>query len=167
MLDVMQACGPSLPHSLGTSGISPQAPFEVFVKTLSQTENSQSQFANALMRKASEKPEIWRWGDGIGRSLGNSQEEVVVLADRQWRGSIVGEVDGNESFLPHPEKSETSSAEDEIEHKSNGIPQTAQQWIYQEPASTVWDPGTVSPSTNHATSRHLGQAHEAGMFWQI
>jgi len=167
MLDVMQACGPSLPHSLGKSGISPQAPFEIFVKTLSQTENSQSQFANALMRKASEKPEIWRWGGGIGRSLSNSHEEVVDVADQRWRGNIVGEADGNESSLPRPKKSETSPVEEEVEHESNGIPQTAQQWAYQEPTSTVWDPGTVSPATNHTTSHHPGQAHEAGMLWQI
>jgi hypothetical protein len=106
MLDVMQACGSTLPtESYGVS----QDPFEVFVKTLSQTPNSQRQYANLLLAKAAEKPEIQRFTQTLHPELsgqamvppnldlgmpyepadGNS---LMPPAQRQWRGSIVGEI---------------------------------------------------------------------------
>jgi hypothetical protein len=108
MLDVMQACGTSLPNE--TYGVA-QDPFEMFVKTLSQTPNSQRQYANLLLAKAAEKPEIQRFttlnptlsehsmvppdldfGLGYGHANGNGAASLMPPAQRQWRGSIVGEI---------------------------------------------------------------------------
>ena len=58
MLDVMQACGTNIqPETYGVV----QDPFEMFVRTLSQTPNSQRQYANLLLAKMAEKPEIQRF----------------------------------------------------------------------------------------------------------
>lgn len=76
MLDVMHACG-SDDYGGGV---------EMFVKTLSQTPNSQKQYANLLLQKAAEKPVLERtFAVGFG--------DVVAPVTRQWRGSIVGEID--------------------------------------------------------------------------
>ena len=111
MLDVMQACGTSLPTE--NYGVA-QDPFEVFVKTLSQTPNSQRQYANLLLAKAAEKPEFQRLTQtltptlsiandamlpppaldlmGYGSSHVNGNGSLMPPAQRQWRGSIVGEI---------------------------------------------------------------------------
>jgi hypothetical protein len=118
MLDVMQACGTNFSHE--NYGLA-QDPFAIFVKTLSQTPNSQRQYANLLLAKAAEKPEIQRFtsalhpalsepalptmdfsvaGNGLELPLGNVNATgtgtAVGLAApvpaRLWRGSIVGEI---------------------------------------------------------------------------
>jgi hypothetical protein len=104
MLDVMQACGTSLPHE--SYGVA-QNPFEVFVKTLSQTPNSQRQYANLLLAKAAEKPEFQRLTQTLTPALVNlavipppvdfigyppANASLMPPAQRQWRGSIVGEI---------------------------------------------------------------------------
>lgn len=111
MLDVMQACGTAYTHE--SYGIA-QDPFGIFVKTLSQTPNSQRQYANLLLAKAAEKPEIQRFTSFLQPSLadqalptmdysvsGNiadfptptsADTLVAPVPSRQWRGSIVGEI---------------------------------------------------------------------------
>lgn len=103
MLDVMQACGASLPSE--THGVT-QDPFEIFVKTLSQTPNSQRQYASLLLAKAAEKPEFQRLTQGLTPELSGhamvpasgefalgygSGASLIPPAQRKWRGSIVGE----------------------------------------------------------------------------
>jgi len=109
MLDVTQACGTNIPsQSYGVA----QDPFEMFVKTLSQTPNSQRQYANLLLAKAAEKPEIQRFSQTLNPALtdrsifptttpygvvpetGLIHEGLVApsVSPRQWRGSIVGEI---------------------------------------------------------------------------
>jgi hypothetical protein len=115
MLDVMQACGTNIPHE--HYGVV-QDPFDMFVKTLSQTPNSQRQYANLLLAKAAEKPEIQRFSQTLAPALSHNGLPVsmsgldfgvgsaegaapFVTVDglmapvpaRQWRGSIVGEID--------------------------------------------------------------------------
>ena len=110
MLDVMQACGPTLPTE--NYGVS-QDPFEVFVKTLSQTPNSQRQYANLLLAKAAEKPEFQRLTQTLTPALSSIANDAMLPppaidfmgysshvnggslmppTQRQWRGSIVGEI---------------------------------------------------------------------------
>lgn len=109
MLDVLHACGSEVPSSYGLT----QEPFEMFVKTLSQTPNSQRQYANLLLAKAAEKPIAQHLSpplslnvplpDGLGfgglaglnANGGLSGAEGGLMAPvpmRQWRGSIVGEI---------------------------------------------------------------------------
>lgn len=107
MMDVMQAYGPNIQHE--KYGIS-QDPFELFIKTLSQTPNSQKQYASLLFAKAAEKPEMQRFGSGLRPSLQDptivslfdpqvsevipsNTASVPYQSERQWRGSIVAEVD--------------------------------------------------------------------------
>jgi len=104
MLDVMQVYGPNIQHEI--YGVS-QDPFEMFIKTLSQTPNSQKQYANLLLAKAAEKPEMLRFGSGLSPGLEDpttvnlvefgvmpfeNQGLMSAQAVRQWRGSIVGEI---------------------------------------------------------------------------
>ncbi|KAL3426682.1 fungal specific transcription factor [Phlyctema vagabunda] len=108
MLDVMQACGQNIPSE--NYGVT-QDPFETFVRTLSQTPNSQRQYANLLLQRAAEKPEIQRFSQNLPPSLAPPMMDQPVAPDltyttsaaeslllpstqqsRQWRGSIVGEV---------------------------------------------------------------------------
>jgi hypothetical protein len=120
MLDVMQACGPNIP--LETYGVA-QDPFEMFVRTLSQTPNSQRQYANLLLAKAAEKPETQRFTQNLVPALtahdpmfataalpvstlapgtsfdgleGFSSEAVAQRPP--WRGSIVGEIDDSGEY---------------------------------------------------------------------
>jgi hypothetical protein len=127
MLDVMQACGTNLPsESYGVA----QDPFEVFVKTLSQTPNSQRQYANLLLAKAAEKPEIQRFtqtlhpelsgpamippnldfGMGLAHGLANGSSLMPpAQAQREWRGSIVGEI-GDDGTYKGSEDTEDAQA---------------------------------------------------------
>ncbi|RDW68268.1 hypothetical protein BP5796_08925 [Coleophoma crateriformis] len=114
MLDVMQACGQNIPSE--NYGIA-QDPFGIFVRTLSQTPNSQKQFANLLLAKAAEKPEIQRFSQNIMPTLGimtpgegipsletpsnvtynpaatgQATSLIPPSTSRPWRGSIVGEI---------------------------------------------------------------------------
>jgi hypothetical protein len=137
MLDVMQACGTSIPND--SYGVA-QNPFEVFVKTLSQTPNSQRQYANLLLAKAAEKPELQRLTQtltpaladhgmmpppvdflGYGHANGNG---LVPPVQREWRGSIVGEIGDDGSY------------------KVNEDAQEDQQVLWAENA--IWIPETVS-----------------------
>jgi hypothetical protein len=117
MLDVMQACGQTIPSE--NYGVT-QDPFEMFIKTLSQTPNSQKQYANLLLAKAAEKPEIQRFGSNLTPELsghgmmpqgmdfgagvppyaaGNGL--LAPIPTRQWRGSIVGEIGEDGVYTVH------------------------------------------------------------------
>ena len=118
MLDVMHACG-SDGYADGV---------EMFVKTLSQTPNSQKQYANLLLQKAAEKPEILRF-DGMGLGglgvgcggmvmngleggMGDAVMDIAApVPTRQWRGSIVGEIDDDGVYTGHEDATEESTGE--------------------------------------------------------
>lgn len=103
MLDVMHACGNNIPHEM--YGVT-QDPFQMFVKTLSQTPNSQKQYANLLLAKAAEKPEMQRFTCNItpalydpvraepyGVDFGNGIPFIDSFPTQQvrsWRNSISG-----------------------------------------------------------------------------
>jgi hypothetical protein len=107
MLDVMQAYGNNIRND--HYGVT-QDPFEMFVRTLSQTPNSQRQYANLLLAKAAENPEIQRFSqspvpaltdfgimpsavtvlDGVFQDANYSSMPIGIT--REWRGSIVGEI---------------------------------------------------------------------------
>lgn len=135
MLDVMQACGPCLPQTFAESPV--QAPFEIFIKTLSQNENSQRQFANALLMKASEKPEVFRFGGGISRRL------MPADTREPWHGSILGEFTGEDSLMP---ESEECSIIIKTERPASDILDDAQNCNSPHRLGTIWDPGTVLSS---------------------
>jgi len=131
MLDVMQACGTSIPNE--TYGVA-QDPFEVFVKTLSQTPNSQRQYANLLLAKAAEKPEIQRFTQTLNPSLSDHSivpplplpnldfatgghaypngngPSLMPPAQRQWRGSIVGEIGDDGTYKVNEDAQEDQQA---------------------------------------------------------
>lgn len=143
MLDVMQACGQRIPSE--NYGIT-QDPFEMFVRTLSQTPNSQKQYANLLLAKASEKPEMQRFSQHVMPTLGvltpgegiplvdtngfpyTSGGLVPAVQGRQWRGSIVGEINENGGI-------ETSY---NIDAEAQGAP--LKSWT----DNPVWVPGAVN-----------------------
>ncbi|CAG8983397.1 hypothetical protein HYALB_00000565 [Hymenoscyphus albidus] len=102
MVDVMQACGMNITSS--NYGVT-QDPLSIFVKTLSQSPNSQRQYASLLLAKAAEKPEIQRFSQPLTAPLpdpGIIPQSHDGLPDPslepqpppvpQWRGSIVGEI---------------------------------------------------------------------------
>lgn len=107
MLDVMSACGNNIPNEI--YGVT-QDPFPVFIKTLSQTPNSQKQYASLLMARAAERPEINRFTDNLMPSLTNPTipasgiplfgavnpfgdgVPLPSLPSQGWRGSVVGKV---------------------------------------------------------------------------
>lgn len=89
MLDVMQACGTNIPHE--NYGVV-QDPFDMFVKTLSQTPNSQRQYANLLLAKAAEKPEIQRFSQTLVPALSNNGLPGPMTGVDF--GSVVGGLDG-------------------------------------------------------------------------
>jgi len=123
MLDVMHACGQTLPALEELYGVGTD-PFGLFIKTLSRTPNSQKQYANLLLQKAAEKPEILRFSTSLGPQLSNpsgiapaavqqshgtssgpfvtpnsaSLPLASPVPTRQWRGSIVGEIDDNGNY---------------------------------------------------------------------
>jgi hypothetical protein len=136
MLDVMQACGTTIPHE--HYGV-PQDPFEIFVRTLSQTPNSQRQYANLLLAKAAEKPEIQRFsqtlspalsdpamvpginfsaGGAVGLGIGNGDGLMPPVQARQWRGSIVGEIVDDDLY----EKNEDAQDEETWTNDAIWIP---------------------------------------------
>ncbi|TVY27190.1 putative sucrose utilization protein [Lachnellula hyalina] len=109
MLDITQTCGSTIPS--GSYGVV-QDPLEMFVKTLSQTPNSQRQYANILLAKAAEKPQIQRFSQmshpvltdqpmisittpyAVNPQTELSRDGLLVppVSPRPWRGSIVGEI---------------------------------------------------------------------------
>ncbi|KAL2070132.1 hypothetical protein VTL71DRAFT_14812 [Oculimacula yallundae] len=124
MLDVMQACGNSANANLSLAsdgyGVG-RDPFDMFVKTLSQTPNSQRQYAALLLAKAAEKPEIQRFSMPLGGPFSGSNGvsgvedfaygvgEGAALngpvggngnSMRGWRGSIVGEIGEGLGLMP-------------------------------------------------------------------
>jgi hypothetical protein len=150
MLDVMQACGTTIPHE--HYGV-PQDPFEIFVRTLSQTPNSQRQYANLLLAKAAEKPEIQRFsqtlspalsdpgivhpginfsaGGPLGLGIGIGDGLMPPVQAREWRGSIVGEI-GDDGLYKENEETQDEQAwtndeiwipddSDEIGQFENGV----------------------------------------------
>jgi hypothetical protein len=111
MLDVMQVYGPSMPNK--TQGIV-WDPIQAFVKTLSQTPNSQRKYSNLLLAKAAvDKPFIQRFSQcskpglskygmlhvdigaeeasGIENVNGNTNG-LMSPGQRQCGGSILGEM---------------------------------------------------------------------------
>ncbi|ESZ98826.1 hypothetical protein SBOR_0795 [Sclerotinia borealis F-4128] len=110
MVDVMQAYGSQILHEV--YGIC-QDPFDMFVRTLSQTPNSQRQYANLLLAKVAEKPEIQRFSHTLTKGLsihtmlgtdGLNVNTVPRLGERQWRGSIVGEIKDGEDAVHKAEE---------------------------------------------------------------
>lgn len=112
MLDVMQMYGSTSNVQPDTYGIS-QDPFQLFVKTLSQTPNSQRQYASLLLAKAAEKPEVLRYVQipqpGLLPPMDFGLDSQLVVGDgalmpplqaRQWRGSIVGEIAEDGTYKP-------------------------------------------------------------------
>ncbi|APA10006.1 hypothetical protein sscle_05g047760 [Sclerotinia sclerotiorum 1980 UF-70] len=105
MVDIMQAYGSQIPHEV--YGIC-QDPFDMFVRTLSQTPNSQRQYANLLLAKVAEKPEIQRFShtltkvlsiDNMPHSNGSISNTIPHVGEQQWVGSIVGEIKANEDAV--------------------------------------------------------------------
>lgn len=105
MVDVMQAYGSQIPHEV--YGIC-QDPLDMFVKTLSQTPNAQRQYANLLLAKATEKPEIRRFSHNLMKELsigtfpeenGSNTNMALHVGERKWRGSIMGEIKDGEDSL--------------------------------------------------------------------
>jgi hypothetical protein len=119
MLDVLQACGQNVGQHFGAGGVGvTQDPFDLFIKTLSQTPNSQRQYASLLLAKAAERPAVLRFSNpllpeiggnanglgllfpsdtnaitnGIANSNENGDNLMPPMQGRQWRGSIVGEI---------------------------------------------------------------------------
>ncbi|CCU75370.1 hypothetical protein/Fungal trans superfamily [Blumeria hordei DH14] len=105
-LDVIQACGTG--SEMVKYGIC-QDPFGVFVRTLSSTPKSQKQYANLLLEKVAEKPEIARLSSGLWSSnltlpclVDGLQESLTIVENddaasgsarvQAWKGSIIGEV---------------------------------------------------------------------------
>jgi hypothetical protein len=152
MLDVMQACGTSLPNE--SYGVT-QDPFEVFVKTLSQTPNSQRQYANLLLAKAAEKPEFQRLTQTLTPTLsslaqdamlpppaidfigypglqGSGSGSLMAPVQRQWRGSIVGEIGEDGRY-----KVSEDAEEQQVLWADNAI------WIPETVASGSDDDGMV------------------------
>lgn len=110
MVDVMQAYGSQIPHEV--YGIS-QDPFDMFVRTLSQTPNSQRQYANLLLAKVAEKPEIRRFSHDLTKALsidtrpgasGSNTHMVPRLEEQQWRGSIMGEIKADQDIICQAEE---------------------------------------------------------------
>lgn len=102
-LDVLDACGNNIPQEI--YGVT-KDPFQMFIKTLSQTPNSQKQYANMLLAKAAEKPTISKFTDNLVCSLDDPILGPVMmdfdtgapygdilppLQPRGWRGSRSGQ----------------------------------------------------------------------------
>ncbi|RKF78947.1 putative sucrose utilization protein SUC1 [Golovinomyces cichoracearum] len=85
MLDVIQACGPSIESS--RYGVY-QDPLCVFIRTLSSTPRSRKQYATLLLEKAAEKPELSRLSSGL---LGSSLNLKNLSLEGQ---EIIGSNDG-------------------------------------------------------------------------
>ncbi|KAH8670305.1 hypothetical protein BGZ60DRAFT_32862 [Tricladium varicosporioides] len=165
MLDVMQACGMNI--SSDAYGVT-QDPFGVFVKTLSQTPNSQRQYANLLLAKAQEKPEIQRFSQYLSPALSDNTMIpptnlfgstdvpfpssnipnvglVEPVPSRQWRGSIVGEITDDGAYKAEqddqslPPRQWRGSIVGEIGDDGTFKTQPKEQpWN----ENTVWVPGT-------------------------
>ncbi|TGO56478.1 hypothetical protein BCON_0077g00320 [Botryotinia convoluta] len=110
MVDVMQAYGSQIPHEI--YGIC-QDPFDMFVRTLSQTPNSQRQYAALLLAKVTEKPEIQRFSHNLTKVLSintvpdaieSNANLVPHIREPQWRGSIVGELKSDDDAVHRVEK---------------------------------------------------------------
>ena len=108
MLDVMQACGTNIPSE--PYGVA-QDPFEMFVRTLSQTPNSQRQYANLLLARGAEKPEIQRFashlvpsltGHDQGLTLPVSATAAAASATATGFDSLAGILDANPMGLIPP-----------------------------------------------------------------
>jgi hypothetical protein len=99
MIDVVQASGSQIPHEL--YGIC-QDPFEMFIRTLSRTPNSQKQYASLLLAKGAEKPEIQRFSQILAPALSVSPGEregkslpriECPTRANSWSRSVVGEIE--------------------------------------------------------------------------
>ncbi|TAQ86323.1 hypothetical protein B7494_g5378 [Chlorociboria aeruginascens] len=138
MLDVMRMYGPNMRHE--NYGVA-QDPFGMFVRTLSQTPNSQRQFADILLQKAEETPEILRWSGGLRPAISDGEfdlagdkDEGLVLPGREWRGSIVGEI---------TEASDNGTMQDDSDHS----------WtIWTEPSSPLEISGEVMDNATYPSN---------------
>ncbi|KAF7961241.1 hypothetical protein EAE96_000907 [Botrytis aclada] len=110
MVDVMQAYGSQIPHEI--YGIC-QDPFDMFVRTLSQTPNSQRQYAALLLAKVTGKPEIQRFSHNLTKVLSISPAPGAIesnanlaphIREPQWRGSIVGELKSDDDAVHRVER---------------------------------------------------------------
>ncbi|KAG0652636.1 putative sucrose utilization SUC1 [Hyphodiscus hymeniophilus] len=162
MLDVMQACGSNIPHD--RYGVATD-PFNMFVKTLSQTPNAQRQYANVLLAKAADKPEIQRFSqtlapalsynalqmDGLDFEIGSEVSGAgapFVAGDglmapvpaTRWRGSIVGEID---------------------EFDENSIYRVADEVVEEQGRSISWSDHAIWMADGDVDSMACGTAPEA------
>jgi len=126
MIDVVQASGSQIPHEI--YGIC-QDPFEMFVRTLSQTPNSQKQYASLLLAKVAEKPEIQRFSQILSPALSVSPMEGKPLPPTEgparanpWSGSVMGEIE------------DTGQTMYKVEEEENGDGREA--WGY----NNAWNP---------------------------
>ncbi|KAM3075982.1 hypothetical protein ACMFMG_006505 [Clarireedia jacksonii] len=128
MIDVVQASGSQIPHEI--YGIC-QDPFEMFVRTLSQTPNSQKQYANLLLAKVAEKPEIQRFSQILAPAL-SSVSPVVgkslpategPTGGNAWRGSVVGEIEDTGRMMYKAEEEESGQGMEAWRYNSIWIPE--------------------------------------------
>jgi len=158
MLDVLQACGQNLGQDFGLNGVGvTQDPFDLFIRTLSQTPNSQRQYANLLLAKAAEKPAVLRFsnplipelgGHGLGLPCAEQNEDLtpvvsgngIVLAplilERRWRGSIIGEITDDGEFSNGVEGEEEQTWTD----STDWIPESEDVVVEMtDESASVWD----------------------------
>ncbi|POS83690.1 hypothetical protein EPUL_005675 [Erysiphe pulchra] len=127
MLDVIQACGPSIERT--QYGVF-QDPLGFFIRTLSATPRSQKQYATLLLEKVSLKPEISRLsnsplsGSLTLKNLSLEGQDIIetnnctitsispeLPAASQWQGCIVAEIqDSDESKFTEENKSQADEA---------------------------------------------------------
>lgn len=178
MLDVMQACGTNLPHEAAYGVV--QDPFEVFVKTLSQTPNSQRQYANLLLAKAAEKPEFRRSSDGLmpelhghggvvptpgldlggaggigfaGSAAGVGAPGLMPQQGRQWRGSIMGEVQDDGTYKINEDVADG-------QNQNWGSDASASATGTGSGPNTIWIPDSISVSDDGSGSLLVGDGME-------
>ncbi|KAH8819937.1 hypothetical protein F5884DRAFT_30693 [Xylogone sp. PMI_703] len=165
MLDVVHACGNAALVRTGYSGTAIGLgrggiwidPFEVFIRTLSQNPNSQTQYANVLLAKASERPEIMRYSGGIAPPLGlsapryddappsstiDTSGETVNIQERQTqnqRGRIIGEITADDALWETFTDLDADKAQEGIQTEGASI--DPQEILGLD---VMWDPGVVA-----------------------
>jgi len=151
----------------------------MFVKTLSQTPNSQRQYANLLLAKAAEKPEMRRFSDhltpelhgrgelvaapgmhfgaagGVGfmGSAGASGTALVPPPPTgqasQWRGSIVGEIAEDGTYKVNDNAAEAQDHGWNSDASLTGIDTGSG-------ANAIWVPDSISVSDDGSGSLLVG-----------
>lgn len=140
MIDVVHASGSHIPHE--SYGIG-QDPLEMFVRTLSQTPNSQKQYANLLLAKAAEKPEIQRFSQVLAPALALSPVDGTLrpateepTRAKEWRGSVVGEIEVTGQMVYKVEQENNGNDREAWRYNNNGNDREA--WRCNN--NDVWSP---------------------------